>query len=244
MKANLWSLEGKHAEELLQLLSAIGRVSPRDLALLGDPYDDPDGDEQFSDDPTVRELLESPRPRIRRGASEDSGLGCSVEPPRGPRYRIRQINGPIKGGARPSDCTEVAGSGAGYVDVALPLQSEGSDDKLELPRGLLFLSKSREHQHGLLVQPVVIEVPARSTKRVLLRLYCGNEGRRPAGEETEYVAGPVTKDPAVRELLSLLVAKKFGAEAERKLVQEAVWEVTDRGGLTDETRASLGRLPQ
>jgi len=105
-----------------------------------------------------------------------------------------------------------------------------------------MVSKSTQVQNGLLVQDVNVEVPADSVRQLILEMYCANQARKPADENTEFVLGPVVDDdPALRELFDLLKGRTIpGDKAE--LVQKAVWEITDGDGLSAESRAALSTL--
>lgn len=170
------------------------------------------------------------------------GLGPSTARPRGRPMLFPlgvRIRGPLRGGATQG---ERVGSGRGYVDVGFHLSARERTLQVRLPAGLTMVSKSTQVQNGLLVQDVNVEVPADSVRQLILEMYCANQARKPADENTEFVLGPVVDDdPALRELFDLLKGRTIpGDKAE--LVQKAVWEITDGDGLSAESRAALSTL--
>jgi hypothetical protein len=166
------------------------------------------------------------------------GLGPSTARPRGRPMLFPlgvRIQGQLRGGATKG---ERVGSGHGYVDVGFRLSARDHPRQVRLPAGLTMVSKSTQVQNGLLVQDVHVNVPADSERQWVLAMYCANKARKPADGDTEFVLGPVVDDPALRDLFELLKDKTI-PEDKTELVQKAVWEITDDGGLSTESRAEL-----
>ena len=170
-----------------------------------------------------------------------SGLGPSTRRPTGRRISLPstvRVAGSLRGGATDG---ERVGSGAGHVDVGLRLASDDAATELLLPAGLVMISKSTGVQNGILVQPVLLRVPPQTTKAWVLAMYCANQGRHPADATSEFELGPVVTDDAFLELVGLLAGKVI-PEDRTTAVQRAVWEVTDGGGLTPESREMVASL--
>lgn len=180
------------------------------------------------------------------GSSADSpgpGLGESTADPTGTAYvlpaAVSVQSSPFPG--YPSEVTppDVA-LGYGLVQPVVPLVNSSSGSvTVTFPGGLIFISESDEVQNGILVQERVIVIPPTTTQRIALGLDCANGGRHAPAEEDLYRFGPVTDNPELLELIGLLADKDISQFS----TQFAVWEITDFGGLTDETRAEIEALP-
>ena len=136
-----------------------------------------------------------------------------------------------------------AGYSYQYVNVCMTLRnSRATDDTLDLPTGLVFVSASGDVQNGLVVQPIAIRVPAGRDTTVLVRLWCANLERGSSDLGDRYTLGPVTAVPGITEIATLLRGKVIDGDAV-EAIQDAVWEVSDEGGLTNASRAALRALP-
>lgn len=189
----------------------------------------------------VKALVE-PAPSPGLGPTSAPGLGPSKKPPKGKKLALPdavKVQGSLRGA--PSTGTPV-GSGVGHVDVGLKLAGGNGATTVTLPAGTMMTSKREDVQHGVLVQAVVFGVPANTTTHWILRMYCANKTRSPAGEDAEFDLGPVASDPVLDHLFRLLEPKEI-PEDMVELVQQAVWEITDGNGLTPETTSKLSALP-
>ncbi len=184
------------------------------------------------------------------GGSSRPGIGVSTADPTGTPYLLPggiEIIQPIEGydaNCIPPEQTmqEAKGSGA-LVRLCLKLRNTRSEPGVvELPPGLIFVSDELTTQNGLLVQDVSIEVPAQQTLHVPLHLYCLNESRAPSAPWDTFTLGPVTQDPALRELLTL-VEDRFLPVSGLTEVQATVSKVTDGPGLMAQDRERLKALP-
>jgi hypothetical protein len=157
-----------------------------------------------------------------------------------------EIVQPIQG--YDSDCIppeqlsqEEKGSGA-LVRLCLVLRNTTSQSsRVELPPGLTFVSDKRTTQNGLLIQDVTLQVPAKQSLHVPLHLYCLNENRAPSAPWDTFTLGPVSQDPELREIITL-VEDRFLPVPGLTEVQSAVYHVTDGAGLTAQDRESLRKL--
>ena len=130
-----------------------------------------------------------------------------------------------------------------YVEVCFTIHnSNAEDDTLRLPAGLIFISKNIETQNGTQVREEVVVVPGGRDTTVIWELHCLNAHRDPSTEEDEFTIGPVSDHPGLREVIALVAGKLIDQPA-ASLIGGAIWEVSDFGGLTDETRDALRALP-
>jgi len=126
------------------------------------------------------------------------------------------------------------GSGTGLVNVGLQLTSEAKDKTVIFPAGLLLVPKDNNTQNGLLVQEVVIIIPAHSEQKWILQSYCANSNLSEAYKSDEFEFCLVLRESKYLEFFELLKGKTISDEA-ALTVQDAVWELTNRGFLERET---------
>lgn len=135
-----------------------------------------------------------------------------------------------------------AGYSYQYVNVCMTLRNtRATDDTLDLPTGLVFISENGDVQNGLVVQPIAIRIPAGRDTTVLVRLWCANLERASSDLGDTFRVGPVTSVPGITEIATLLRGKVIDGDAV-EAIQDAVWEVSDEGGLTAASRAALRAL--
>ena len=132
-----------------------------------------------------------------------------------------------------------AGVSYNFVNVCVRLHNtSATPDTLELPTGLTFVSQDTDVQNGLVVQPISVRVPAAGDTTVVIHLWCSNEHRGASTSGIRYTLGPQTNVAGIGEIASLLEGKRIDEDAVNP-IQEAVWDVSDRGGLTDASRDAL-----
>ncbi|WP_225413441.1 hypothetical protein [Stigmatella hybrida] len=114
--------------------------------------------------------------------------------------------------------------------------------RVDLPAGLIFISFDTESQNGLLIQTETFEVPPGDQPFfVKLGLQCLNLDRSPGFTGDTYKKGPVTQDQELLEFIRLLEGRTLTAQ-EEPVVQNALWNITDYGGLTEEDRTAIKNL--
>lgn len=153
------------------------------------------------------------------GFKFEKGFGRSEERPEGLAYRwpdgIRLLDKP----GTEDECFEAMhkqkhlyGHGG---DVALCLNFYNETDqpiRVNLPPGLMFVSKTIEAQNGMLLTGVTIEVPAKEQYFAELFMICVNPPRH-TSTGYEYEEQPIITDhPALRELIASLRNKKCNYE--------------------------------
>jgi hypothetical protein len=118
----------------------------------------------------------------------------------------------------------------------------GADIELTLPAGLVFVAQNAKTQNGIILQEHKVTIKANATKNIHIRLSCINEHCKYTDAEDVYALGNVTNDKGLLEVIDLVKNKKMSPDT-IPVTQEAVWSVTDRGGLTDEHRTNLKGMP-
>lgn len=165
------------------------------------------------------------------------------------------------------------GARHGGVKVCVPLRNlSGGPQTLTLNPGLILIHEFQEGQNGLLVERVRINVPATpsgsggcrpvaedarpaqkqcepengdpdSVFIVQLNLRCLNENRSPSFPGMRYSVAGVTSDPDLLALATLLATKDLSSDHAEEIATEAIWEITERQGLTPETLREVEALP-
>lgn len=190
--------------------------------------------------------------RIEAIRTPKLGMGSSVALPSGTPFALPKgvrLAGAIAGFTAFCNDAEEAQLGSGQeVQVCFPLQNITLQDvSFTLPAGFILISTEPQTQNGILLQPVPIHLPALSTTYNQLYLYCLNRNRLPSGEASIFTIGPVTGDPEIQELISLLERKKLSppTHSNRNLIEEVqntLWRITDGSGLTTRHRTELSEL--
>ena len=145
------------------------------------------------------------------------GMGLSEVEPEGTPFVLPEgltVEAPIRGynSADPSDCdhkySETAVGQGEQVRLCLILNNATNQPiTLQLPPGLVFVSRSRKTQNGMIAQRIAIEVPAKTRYFQPLFSYCINSGRESAGLEDEFDIGNVTNVPAFQAFFRMVEDK-------------------------------------
>jgi hypothetical protein len=112
-----------------------------------------------------------------------------------------------------------------------------------MPEGLVFSPLNHEYQYMMLLQSFSFSVPADQDTLILLPTYCANEDLDEPDDESFYEINIQVWERELCELFTLLRDKHLDYEDAVELAQEALFEITDGEGLTDETREALKNLP-
>jgi hypothetical protein len=121
--------------------------------------------------------------------------------------------------------------------------SGATDTTFVLPAGLVMIAEDTATQNGTQVVPIRIRIGAGRDTTILYSLFCTNEHRNPSSDTDEFHFGPVSDNAGLAEIISLVKDKDVTTSDARDQIQFAIWEVSDEGGLTDETRSELTALP-
>jgi len=130
----------------------------------------------------------------------------------------------------------------GPVTLAITLTSStGQTETDDLPAGLFFRPGGRVQNVILLKgQPVVAGTTATKT---LLGSFCCNFQHLTPNDDDTLELGPVTDNPDLRQIIDLVEDRDISGPSDMAMVQNAVYMVTDSGGLNQAYIDSLGDLP-
>ncbi|MCL2682834.1 MAG: hypothetical protein FWE63_05035 [Bacteroidales bacterium] len=149
------------------------------------------------------------------------------------------------------------GSGRSYVNLLIPLRNTLSTSvTVTFPEATIIRSQTGDCQNGVLLKKVVVTIPAGSDYYLCLSLYCGNASKGTAGYDDIYVWGVVSDVKLLLDLCNMIKNKKINIEEFSStssndydayyhvttLLQDAVWEITDGNGLTQETINAINVL--
>ena len=180
------------------------------------------------------------------------GMGRSGADPVGADFDLPpglELVSPIMGydTFNPADCDEkyedrAVGEGE-LVRLCLVFRNRtGGPLRLDLPPGLIFVSRNRAVQNGMLARRVAIEVPAGERFFQPLFLYCVNGERDASNPEAAYDVGPVAGNPEMVALFRFLKTKDVNA-SNFPIVATAINQLTDFGKLDAWNKSQLDSLP-
>jgi hypothetical protein len=148
------------------------------------------------------------------------------------------------------------------TSVVLIVSLENTTDKsivVEFPAGLIFESKSKQVQHGVLLKKTQVKVPAKSTYNVRMFTYCGNLGI-PSPNQTQDIEllgiMTISNSSLIRELCDLLANKKINYEEftmpeewdifnkQCNKLQGFIWKQTNGKGIDNKDREYINSLPK
>jgi len=109
-----------------------------------------------------------------------------------------------------------------------------------LVAGLFLVAESSSVQHMLFVKPCAISVGTIDTV-IALGCFCCNSGRDVPESVDTYDIGPVTDNANLQQIIDIVRDKDITLGL--YTVQEAVWQVTDSGELTQDMINHLNALP-
>ena len=124
------------------------------------------------------------------------------------------------------------GAAIGLVDLVIEIGNTATTPiTVTIPAGFTFVSTTGTYQDGLLLDSLIVQVPAAGSTRLLLSLYCMQQSRSAAHPTAVYVTNAVTTNPGLLAIVNLprpfsIVNGALKASA----TQLAVWEVTDGKG--------------
>lgn len=156
------------------------------------------------------------------------------------------MTGPIYVGAAGGPCAglEPVSASLDFVAVCMTLHNSGATDTtFVLPAGLVMIAEDTATQNGTQVVPIRIRIGAGRDTTILYSLFCANEHRTPSSDSDVFHFGPVSDNAGLAEIIDLVKDKDVTTSDARDAIQFAIWEVSDEGGLTDETRGELEALP-
>jgi hypothetical protein len=217
-----------------------------------------------SDSPEGKDGEETPDAGGISGGTQP-GFGKDRRPPRGTPLSlpagVQVVSAPLTGADDDGNCsgTQLEPVGSGFMVRACLEMTNTSGGPVEVvfPPGLVIVSASETYQNGLLVERVVVTVPPTPpgpggadagtsgtvTVKVPLHMYCINLDGAPSDSAARYTLGPVTDHPQMREVFELMEGKDIAGDGERvESLQKALYNITERSGLTDDDRETLRNL--
>ncbi|HEU4698408.1 MAG TPA: hypothetical protein VFS40_04470 [Gemmatimonadales bacterium] len=173
--------------------------------------------------------------------------------PTGAAFRLPAgvtVQGPMTGilafGSAQGPCgsAESVGHALDLVRVCVTLHNAtAADTVVVFPAGLILMARDTATQNGTQVVPVSVRVPAGRDTSFVYSLFCVNEHRSASSDTDTFTFGPVSDHAGLREIIALVAGKSIDDSEAAYTIQDAVWKVSDWGGLTDESRAALRALP-
>lgn len=139
-------------------------------------------------------------------------------------------------GIRSSD-TLYSPSGAFALEIRVKASSEKRDT---IPYGLFFLSSDKGKKDMIIVKDFPIVVYG-SEKIYVLPVF-GVQRRREIPMATDYLFGPITDDPDLKQMINILKRKRIEGR-NVSLVQSAIYRITDGEELTQGLLDTLNSLP-
>jgi len=137
-----------------------------------------------------------------------------------------------------------------YVQLYMKLYNTLTvDTTIIFPGGLIFCdtldndTSNGEYQRGFILQNAVVTCPAQDTAFVCLLAYCLNASLSGSSYDAVYYIGPVTNNPNLNQVVSIMASKQppLGAEWD---IQGIIWNITDYGlNLTQQDLDYLNNLP-
>ncbi len=110
-----------------------------------------------------------------------------------------------------------------------------------MPSGLTFSPHFAEYQHMMLLQEFAFTCPVGETV-VFVPTYCANEDLDEPDDESFYDVALQVWELELNELFDIVEPKLLEDDA-MILAQDALWEITEGGALSDSTRRKLAALP-
>lgn len=182
---------------------------------------------------------------------QEPGMGLNEAAPEGVPFKLPEgltLETPIKGynAADPEGCDQKyedqAVGGGEQVRICLVFNNNSDlPANLQMPPGLIFVSRSTDIQNGMITQRIAIEVPAKTRYYQPIFMSCLNSGRDTSALSSEYDMGPVTKLPAFLELFKMLEGKVLDRWG-WAVVDMAVSDIADTGEISEAAREHIEAL--
>ncbi len=110
-----------------------------------------------------------------------------------------------------------------YVSLYIVLKNTGNSEvQIIFPAGLIAKSLSGNSQNGVLLKKSSIKIGAKSTKYVLLMMFCGNAHLGASSVSEEYKFSVVSNSSLIIDLCNRLKNKKINIE---EYNVKSIWEV-------------------
>lgn len=180
------------------------------------------------------------------------GMGTNEAEPEGTPFTLPDgltVEAPIRGynTADPEDCDykyqdQAVGKGEQVRLCMVFNNNTNLPVPLELPPGLIFVSRSRKVQNGIIAQRISIMVPPQERYFQPIFTYCTNSGRDSAALASEFDIGNVTDIPAFHALFKMLEGKVID-DSNFVVVNQAVKAISNGEELDADLLAEIEALP-
>jgi|WetSurMetagenome_2_1015567.scaffolds.fasta_scaffold97651_2 hypothetical protein len=121
--------------------------------------------------------------------------------------------------------------------------SSSGDVQVTFPAGLVFDPGNTEYQYLMILKDFTFTAKAGVTDSILVPTYCCNEDLSEPDDASFFTIAGREWDKEIQELLDLVANKALNTDDAVTLAQEALAEITDDEGLTEQTRTALKALP-
>jgi hypothetical protein len=121
--------------------------------------------------------------------------------------------------------------------------ANSSTTTVTFPAGLVFDPGNAEYQYMMLLKDFTFTAAPGTTDSILVPTYCCNEDLSEPDDESHYDIAGIEWDKETEELFNLVANKQLNTDDAVTTAQEALTEICDDEGLTDDTRAALNALP-
>lgn len=156
----------------------------------------------------------------------------------------------------PTDPEAAKGAGT-LVQLCLPLTyspprgiSQSLPIKVHIEPGTIFIPDNINTQNGINIKKWIVEIRPGETVYIPVMLMCLNQSRSGSSPADVFRMGPITRHPGMKQLLAMLetkqVAATVGPESDGMhlaMLQQAVWQVTDREPLSASVLSAIAALP-
>ncbi len=149
------------------------------------------------------------------------------------------------------------------VQITMKNTSQTKNRTVFLPRGLVFKVNKTGYQHAMLMQWTWVCIKANSSRTFVLNLYCINSGLKGSDSSAEFSILGITNSEVMWKLLRMIGWRKINLEHYQQVnaaallksddeisydnivtnVQEAVWELTNGSGLSEESIDYIEGIP-
>ncbi|WP_199121001.1 hypothetical protein [Pedobacter sp. ASV28] len=115
---------------------------------------------------------------------------------------------------------------------------------LVIPRGLIFISRMKSVQNGILAERVSYEIPPNTVDYHQFNLQCMNGERLPSNHGSNWDIGPITNVEPALELFKFIETKDlYKDKLKGMFVQGAIHDIGNEGKISDYVWSELQKLP-
>jgi hypothetical protein len=129
-----------------------------------------------------------------------------------------------------------------YIHAYLKLFNKSSQPtSLIIPGGLMFCPEDSTSQTGTTTQPDTVLIPGNDSIGCHIMAYCTNLNRHAPPSNTKFKILGTTLHTDLWTVVNIMKNKKKITDVGK--MQSIIWDITDRGGLTEQDKAYLNSLP-